>query len=393
MELELTETQNTIRAAIRDYLTREIEPLVAQLEDGSLLPFEPLRKMAAALGLVGPDDELARLMKEAPAEEMLPFFVPRILSVEMSRVCAGLALAHGASIGLCGGDIRSKGTPEQKARWAGPIARLEKIGCWALTEPQAGSAAIRDMKSTARRDGDHFVLNGSKTFISNAPYADVFVVYAKLVENGTEAPRAFVLERGDPGLSTGKPFKKMGFRSSPTGEVFLSDCRVPEDRLLGGARPASRPGGAVKERLARERVGLVAISYGIAERAFDIALDYARTRRQGGQVIGNYQLVQRRLTRMYMALANARSFVFGDIRAKRKLEQTVVDASVGKLYVAEVATYVAQEAMHILAGNGYMEEYVVERLYRDAKLIELGGGTTEIQEITAGRWLMESYGR
>jgi alkylation response protein AidB-like acyl-CoA dehydrogenase len=393
MELELTETQNTIRAAIRDYLTREIEPLVAQLEDGSLLPFEPLRKMAAALGLVGPDDELARLMKEAPAEEMLPFFVPRILSVEMSRVCAGLALAHGASIGLCGGDIRSKGTPEQKARWAGPIARLEKIGCWALTEPQAGSAAIRDMKSTARRDGDHFVLNGSKTFISNAPYADVFVVYAKLVENGTEAPRAFVLERGDPGLSTGKPFKKMGFRSSPTGEVFLSDCRVPEDRLLGGARPASRPGGAVKERLARERVGLVAISYGIAERAFDIALDYARTRRQGGQVIGNYQLVQRRLTRMYMALANARSFVFGDIRAKRKLEQTVVDASVGKLYVAEVATYVAQEAMHILAGNGYMEEYVVERLYRDAKLIELGGGTTEIQEITAGRWLMENYGR
>jgi alkylation response protein AidB-like acyl-CoA dehydrogenase len=140
-------------------------------------------------------------------------------------------------------------------------------------------------------------------------------------------------------------------------------------------------------------VGLVAISYGIAERAFDIALDYARTRVQGGQVIGSYQLVQRRLTRMYMALANARAIVFGDIRAKRKLEQTAVDASVGKLYVAEVATFIAQEAMHILAGNGYMEEYVIERLYRDAKLIELGGGTTEIQELTAGRWLMEHYGR
>ena len=394
MELELTETQSMIRGAIRDYLERELEPLVPQLEDGSLLPFEPLRKMAATLGLVGPDDELARLMKEAPGEEMLPFFVPRILSVELSRVCAGVALVHGASIGLAGGDIRSKGTPEQKARWGGPIARLEKIGCWALTEPQAGSAAIRDMKSTALRDGDHYVLNGTKTFISNAPYADIFVVYAKLSENGAESARAFVLERGDPGLATGKPFKKMGFRSSPTGEVFLSDCRVPADRLLGGPSSCKRSSGSsVKQRLSRERVGLVAISYGIAERAFDIALEYARTRQQGGQVIGNYQLVQRRLTRMYMALANARSFVFADIRAKRRLDQLAVDASVGKLYVAEVATFVAQEAMHILAGNGYMEEYVIERLYRDAKLIELGGGTTEIQELTAGRWLMEHYGR
>jgi len=394
LELELTETQTMIRGAIRDYLVREIEPLVPQLEEGTLLPFEPLRKMAATLGLLGPEDELAKLMKEAPAEEMLPFFVPRILSVELSRVCAGVALVHGASIGLCGGDIRSKGTPEQKARWGGPIARLEKIGCWALTEPQAGSAAIRDMKSTAVRDGDHYVLNGTKTFISNAPYADIFVVYAKLSENGAESARAFVLERGDPGLATGKPFKKMGFRSSPTGEVFLSDCRVPADRLLGGPSAGKRPtGSTVKERLSRERVGLVAISYGIAERAFDIALDYARTRVQGGQVIGNYQLVQRRLTRMYMALANARSFVFGDIRAKRKLEQSAVDASVGKLFVAEASTFIAQEAMHILAGNGYMEEYVIERLYRDAKLIELGGGTTEIQELTAGRWLMEHYGR
>lgn len=391
MDLELTETQTMIRGAIREYLVREIEPLVPQLEEGTLLPFEPLRKMSAALGLLGPDDELARLMKESAPEEMLSFFVPRILSVEMSRVCAGVALAHGASIGLAGGDIRSKGTPEQKARWGTPIARLEKIGCWALTEPQAGSSAIRDMKSTARRDGDHFVLNGTKTFISNAPYADIFVVYAKLEENGATSARAFVLERGDPGLETGKPFKKMGFKSSPTGEVFLSDCRIPADRLLGGERAAKS--STVKQRLSRERVGLVAISYGIAERAFDIALDYARTRVQGGQVIGNYQLIQRRLTRMYMALANARSFVFADIRAKRKLDQSVVDASVGKLYVAEVATFVAQEAMHILAGNGYMEEYVIERLYRDAKLIELGGGTTEIQELTAGRWLMEHYGR
>jgi alkylation response protein AidB-like acyl-CoA dehydrogenase len=151
---------------------------------------------------------------------MLKFFVPRILAVEMSRVCAGMALSHGASVGLCARNILSRATPEQKKRFAGPILRFEKIGCWALTEPQAGSAAIRDMRATAVRDGDHWVLNGSKTFITNAPYADTFVVCAKVRENGSERPEAFLCERGDPGLETGKPFHKMGFRSSPTGEVF-----------------------------------------------------------------------------------------------------------------------------------------------------------------------------
>jgi alkylation response protein AidB-like acyl-CoA dehydrogenase len=146
--------------------------------------------------------------------------------------------------------------------------------------------------------------------------------------------------------------------------------------------------------LSRERIGLQAISYGILERAFEIALQYARDRHQGGQPIGNYQLVQRRLARMYMALTNARAYVFADIVASpagRPLGGSVADASVGKLYVAEMASYVATEAIHILAGNGYMEEFVVERLLRDAKLIELGGGTTEIQELTAGRWLVEHY--
>jgi alkylation response protein AidB-like acyl-CoA dehydrogenase len=306
----------------------------------------------------------------------------------MSRVCAGMSLAHGATIGLAAGNIRSKGTAEQKKRWATPLLKLEKIGAWALTEPQAGSAAIRDMKATAVRDGDQYVLNGTKTFITNAPYADTFVVYAKLRQDGSSTVQAFICERGDPGLETGKPFKKMGFKSSPTGEVFLSDCRIPADRLLGG-EPSAK--GAVRERLSRERVGLQAISYGILERAFEIALKYARERHQGGQAIGNYQLVQRRIARMYMALANARSYVFADILSGRPLGGSVADASVGKLYVAEMATYVATEAIHILAGNGYMEEYVIERLLRDAKLIELGGGTTEIQELTAGRWLVENY--
>jgi alkylation response protein AidB-like acyl-CoA dehydrogenase len=179
----------------------------------------------------------------------------------------------------------------------------------------------------------------------------------------------------------------MGFRSSPTGEVFLWDCRIPADRILGGGEQKTN----VKERLSRERVGLTAISYGIMERAFDLALQYSRDRNQGGQPIGRYQLIQRRLARMYTALSNCRQFVYGDIWAGKRIDVSPADASVGKLYVAEMSTYVCQEAIHVLAGNGYMEEYVVERLFRDAKLIELGGGTTEIQELTAGRWLVENY--
>ncbi|MEA2626685.1 MAG: isovaleryl-CoA dehydrogenase [Candidatus Binatota bacterium] len=388
--MELTETQRMIRETIRDYMTREVEPLVPEMEAERLLPYDPLRKMVADLGL-GRGGELSATIAESPAEESLKLFVPRVLAIEMSRVCAGFALSHGATVGLAAGNIRSKGTEEQKKRWATPLLRLEKIGAWALTEPQAGSAAIRDMKARAVRDGDYYVLNGTKTFITNAPYADIFVVYAKLQQNGSSSAQAFICERGDPGLETGKPFKKMGFKSSPTGEVFLSDCRIPADRLLGG-EPSER--GAVRERLSRERIGLQAISYGILERAFEIALQYARDRHQGGQPIGNYQLVQRRLARMYMALTNARAYVFADIVASpagRPLGGSVADASVGKLYVAEMASYVATEAIHILAGNGYMEEFVVERLLRDAKLIELGGGTTEIQELTAGRWLVEHY--
>jgi len=385
--MDFTETQQMIRGTIREYMTREIEPLVPEMEAERLLPYEPLRKMVRDLGL-GRGGELAAMIAESPPEENLKVFVPRVLSVEMSRVCAGFALAYGASIGLAGGNIRSKGTPEQRKRWGTPIAALEKIGCWALTEPQAGSAAIRDMKARAVRDGDFYVLNGTKTFITNAPYADIFVVYARLEHNGATSPQAFVVERGDPGIETGKPFKKMGFKSSPTGEVFLSDCRIPADRLLGG-EPSGK--GVVGERLSRERIGLQAISYGILERAFELALRYARERHQGGQAIANYQLVQRRLARMYMALSNARTYVYGDILSGRELGGSVADASVGKLYVAEMASYVATEAIHILAGNGYMEEYIVERLVRDAKLIELGGGTTEIQELTAARWLIEHY--
>jgi alkylation response protein AidB-like acyl-CoA dehydrogenase len=280
-----------------------------------------------------------------------------------------------------------KGSPEQIERWALPVLRCEQIGAWGLTEPEAGSDALRGMRTTATRDGDAWVISGSKTFITNAPYADVFLIYARVAGGDLDGSiQPFLVERGDAGVSTGPPMKKMGMRGSPTGEIFLDDVRLPADRLLGGG---VKQRDHVKSSLAVERGGLAVMSLGIAERCFEIARDYAKTRQQFGQPIASFQLVQQRLARMYVALSNVRRIVYADHIAGRRVRESVADVCAGKLYCAEMGTFVAFEAIHILAGNGYMEEYVVERLARDAKLIELGGGTTEMQILTIARELLQ----
>jgi len=367
-------------------MERELAKATPALEAGTQLPYPLAKQMVAELGLApeadrlaaggsarseagassGRDPELAALMRYAQTQ----------LMIEMCRVNPGFALSFGASVGLFGGNVRSRGTPEQIARWVPPVLRGDKIGAWCLTEPGAGSDALGSMTTTARRDGDDYVLNGEKTFITNAPYADYFLVYAK-DESGSV--QAFVVERGSEGLGTSKPFAKMGMKSSPTGAVYLQDVRVPADHLLGGG---IRDRDHVRKSLATERIGLAVMSYGIAERCFDIALDYAKSRVQGGQPIASYQMIQQRLARMYVALSNARRIVYDES------DLSVLDACAGKLYVAEVGTFVALEAIHILGGNGYMEEYAVERLARDAKLVEIGGGTTEIQILTIARHIL-----
>lgn len=371
MDLELTDEQALQRDTFRRYFTSELEPRVAEMESGALLPYGLMRDMFRTLGLEALGTPYARTT----------------FTVEMARVSPSFALSYGASVGLFGANVMSKGTPEQVQRWAMPVLRCEKVGCWGLTEPGAGSDALRGMKTSARRDGDQWILSGSKTFITNAPYADVFLIYARVVGGGEldGTVQAFLVERADAGVSTGPPMKKMGMRGSPTGEVFLDDVRLPADRLLGGG---VRQRDHVKTSLAAERGGLSVLSYGIAERCFEIARDYAKTRRQFGEPIANFQLVQQRLARMYVALSNCRRIVYADHVAGRRVRESVADVCAGKLYCAEMGTFVAFEAIHILAGNGYMEEYVVERLARDAKLIELGGGTTEIQILTIARELL-----
>lgn len=376
----LTEQHTAIRDQFRRFMQRELEPVTAQLESGELLPYPLMKKMVTDLGLAPHVEQLERSTAKAPRDperDALLRFAQAQLSVEIGRVNPGFLLSYGASVGLFAGNVRNKGTAEQIARFVAPVLRADKVGCWCLTEPEAGSDALGAMRTRARRDADGYVLDGEKTFITNAPYADYFLVYAK---DDAGQVQAFIVERGTPGLTTSKPFAKMGMRSSPTGAVYLSEVRVPHENLLGGGI-ADR--AHVHKSLASERIGLAVMGYAIAERCFEIALQYAKTRVQGGRPIADYQLIQQRLARMYVALSNARRIVYAND------EPSVLDACAGKLYVAEVGTFVATEAIHILGGNGYMEEYVVERMARDAKLVEIGGGTTEMQVLTIARHILQ----
>lgn len=401
--MQLTETERLLRDTFRGYFTREIEPHVPAMESGAMLPYPLMRPMHDALGLDAllsraPRRDRARTDAPTTTDDPSGFpantvrYARTTFTVEMARVSPSFTLSYGASLGLFAGNVLNKGTPEQIERFARPVLRVEKIGCWGLTEPGSGSDALGGMKTTARRDGDHWILNGSKTFITNAPYADVFLILARVAGEDAAAGsiQSFIVERGTPGLTTGTPMKKMGMRGSPTGEIFLDEVRIPGDQLLGGG---VRERGHVKASLATERVGLSVLSYGIMERCYEIARDYARERRQFGRAIAEYQMIQSRLARMYVALSNCRRIVYADFLAGRAVEESVADVCAGKLYCAEMGTFVAFEAIHILAGNGYMEEYVVERLARDAKLIELGGGTTEMQILTIARELLHARPR
>jgi acyl-CoA dehydrogenase len=400
--LEFTQEHEMVRQVVRKWAETKLAPAVDALEAGEP-PYALMRDLAATFGIPGmvrgAFDKLASRAREGKPETAakLPGLadpaLAAILGIELSRVCPGFMLAFGATMGLAGGAIAGKGTLEQKQRWALPILTFDKIGAWGMTEPGAGSDAFRAMRTTATpRDGG-YVLNGQKTFITNAPYADVFVIYAKLDrDDGTplaDRPiQPFIVERGDAGLATPPPMRKMGMHSSPTGEVFLSDCFVPADRLLGGQeRAVGRESG--KDVFHGERTGMAPMAVGIIERCLEIALDYAKQRVTWGKPIAEYQLVQEKLARMYVHLENCRNLMFKQLAlASAGKTMTAAEASVAKLYCARAATECALDAIQVLGGNGYMQEYRVEMLARDAKLLQIGGGTDEIQIINIARHLL-----
>lgn len=405
---EFSEEHNMIRQMVRRWATERLEPKVDAIESGEP-PYELMRDLAKTFGIPAMAQSALERMErkareageggdttDAPKPGGLSGADPylnAILSIELSRVCPGFTLAFGASMGLAGGAIMSRGTLEQKRRWGLPIMTFEKIGAWSMTEPGAGSDAFRAMRTVAVPDGDDYVLNGQKTFITNAPYADILVVYAK-IDRGDGTPladrpiEAFVLERGDAGVSVSKPMHKMGMHASPTGEVFLEDCRVPADRLLGmSERAAGRASG--KDVFHSERTGMAPMCVGIIERCLEISLDYAKQRVTWGKAIAGYQLVQDKLARMFMHLQNVQALMFKQLwLAKERKPMSSAEASAVKLYCARAATECALEAIQILGGNGYMREYRVEMLMRDAKLLQIGGGTDEIQTINIARHLL-----
>jgi alkylation response protein AidB-like acyl-CoA dehydrogenase len=306
--------------------------------------------------------------------------------IELCKCSPGMVTAMGVSVGLTAAAIMGKGTIAQKERWALDVLTFDKVGAWAITEPNSGSDAFGSMQSTARRDGDEYVLNGSKTFITNGPYADTIVFICKLDEGNPPAERKvlqFVLDSGMPGLEQSKPLRKMGMHSSPTGMLFLDDVRVGRDRLLGESEEAFRGSAgrdASKATFTMERTGVAAMALGIIERCIELCVPYAKERVQFGQPIGNYQLIQLKLAKMEVARLNVQNLVF------RQLEMSAAgkamnlsEASAMKLYSAQSAMEVALEAVQLFGGNGYMSEYEVEQLARDAKVLQIYAGTDEIQ--------------
>ncbi|MFC9896451.1 acyl-CoA dehydrogenase family protein [Nocardia sp. NPDC127579] len=398
-----SDTDLMFRDALRGFIDKEITPHVERLESGELPPFDIIRKLYATFGM----DELAResLQKtiardearergEAPAADKPgggfsgAGSMGVILNSELAGVSLGLVASMGVSLGLTVGTIRSRGTLAQKKRWLPELVTFEKVGAWAITEPDSGSDAFGGMKSYVRRDGEDYILNGRKTFITNGPHADVTVVYAKLDEGDPSVDRrdrkvlAFVLDKGMEGFVQSPAFKKMGMNSSPTGELFFDNVRIGKDRLLGETENPAKGDGkdSAKESFAAERIGIASLALGIINECHRLCVDYAKSRTLWGREIAQFQLIQLKLAEMEVARINVQNMVFNAIERTAAGEKvSLAEASAMKLYSSRAATEVAMEAVQLFGGNGYMREYKVEQLARDAKSLMIYAGSNEIQ--------------
>jgi acyl-CoA dehydrogenase len=401
--IEWNEQQLMIRDAVRRFVEDEIKPNLEELEHGNTPPYDVLRKMLKTFGI----DEMARARfakqierekagasretakREGGGDGAAMALIPII---ELCRYCPGMVTAMGVSAGLTASAIMSKGTTAQKERWALDLLTMNKIGAWAITEPGSGSDAFGAMKSTAKRDGNGgYILNGNKTFITNGPYADTIVFICKLDEGNDPKDRkvlTFVLEKGTPGLTQSKPLRKMGLHSSPTGELFLEDVHVGKDQLLGETEEAPSREGA-KTTFTMERTGVAAMALGIVEQCLSLCIDYARTRVQFGRPIGEFQLIQLKLAKMEVARMNIQNMVFRQVEmSEQGKAMSLAEASACKLYSAQAAMEVCLEAVQLFGGNGYMAEFQVEQLCRDAKVLQIYAGTDEIQISQIARSLL-----
>ncbi len=402
---EWSETDNLIIGAVREWMDANVRPHRDGLESGEVSPYPILRNLLKTFAI----DEMATdaLQKilaagEAPdtgeqkdkkrsgagglglgGQESMGV----ILTKELCAACMGLFVTFGVHYGLGVTTILKEGTQAQRKRWLPELVTMDKIAAWAITEPDSGSDAFGGMKTTVKRDGEDYILNGQKTFITNGPDADVVIVYAKLFDDAVE-PRerkvlGFVLDRGMDGFTQGKPFKKMGINASHTGELFFDNVRVSRDRLLGETEERKGSGDgrdSAREGFVMERVGVAAMALGVIEECLRICLDYAKNRSLWGRPIADFQLIQLKLANMEIARINVEAMVFRGIEMARdgKLP-TLAEASAMKAYSSQAVTDVAMEAVQLLGGNGYMREYAVEQMARDAKSLMIYAGSNEVQ--------------
>jgi alkylation response protein AidB-like acyl-CoA dehydrogenase len=413
--LDWSEVDIAVRDAVREFVDKEVRPHVDALESGDMEPYPIIRKLFATFGI----DALARESLEKRLARMRggagksdgdasgggmfggsgdgSAGMGFVVVSELCRVCMGVVTGMGVSLGLTVPTIAGRGTLVQQERWLPGLVTYEKVGAWAITEPDSGSDAFGGMKSYVVRDGDDYILNGQKTFITNGPDADVVVVYAKLDEGeGAVNKRdrkvlTFVLDRGMEGFIQSKPFRKMGINSSRTGELFFDNVRLGRDRLLGetGDNASGDGRDSARSNFSTERIGVAAMALGVIEECLKLCVDYAKTRKLWGQEIAQFQLIQLKLANMEVARINVRNMLFRVIEAAQTGTQiSLAEASAIKWYCSQAATDVAMDAVQLFGGNGYMTEYRVEQLARDAKSLMIYAGSNEVQITHVARGLL-----
>ncbi|MEZ5537866.1 MAG: isovaleryl-CoA dehydrogenase [Thiolinea sp.] len=377
MNFGLGEEIDALRDTVHKFAQDRLAPRAAEIDTSNNFPMEMWQEMGE-LGLLG--------MTADPeyGGTGMSYLAHVVAMEEISRASASVGLSYGAHSNLCVNQINKNGTPEQKEKYLPKLCSGEHVGALAMSEPGSGSDVV-SMKLRADKDGDDYVLNGNKMWITNGPDADTLVVYAKTdMEAGSRGMTAFLIEKGFAGFSTAQKLDKLGMRGSNTCELVFEDCRVPAENVLGGV---GRGVNVLMSGLDYERVVLSGGPLGIMAAALDIVVPYVHERKQFGQAIGEFQLMQGKLADMYTTFNACRSYVYMVAAACDRGETTRKDAAGCILYSAEKATQVALEAIQTLGGNGYINDYPTGRLLRDAKLYEIGAGTSEIRRMLIGREL------
>ena len=377
LDFDLGETAGMLRESVADFAAIEIAPRAAGIDESNEFPADLWRKMGG-LGLLG------ITVEEDYGGAGMGYLEHVVAMEEISRGSASVGLSYGAHSNLCVNQIRRNGSDTQKRRYLPKLISGEHVGALAMSEPGAGSDVV-SMRLRAERRGNCFVLNGTKMWITNGPDADMLVVYAKTdPEAGPRGITAFLVERGFAGFSTAQKLDKLGMRGSNTCELVFEDCEVPEDNVLGSV------GGGVSvlmSGLDYERAVLAGGPLGIMQACLDAVIPYVHERRQFGQPIGEFQLIQGKIADMYTVANASRAYVYAVAKACDRGETSRKDAAGAILYAAERATALALDAIQILGGNGYINDYPTGRLLRDAKLYEIGAGTSEIRRMLIGREL------